>query len=269
MKHTIVIPCKDEAQRLDPAAFLDALDAQPDLSLLFVDDGSTDATDAVLARLAAARPDRIRHLRLPENRGKGEAVRAGMLAALDHDGPVAIGFWDADLATPLDEIPRFVDALRTDPALDGVLGARIKMLGRRVSRRAWRHWLGRIAATLASELLDLPVYDTQCGAKLFRATPALRTALSVPFRTRWAFDLELLVRWRRLHPDVSDDALGDHLIELPLRRWDEIGGSKITLADVARTPLALAAIRWDARPGGALDTALHRARLAGPPAAPR
>lgn len=257
MKTTVVVPCKDEAARLDPEAFLSVLDDWDWLSWVFVDDGSTDGTGVVLARMASARPDRVRHVHLPVNRGKGEAVRTGLLAALDA-GAEAVGYWDADLATPVDEIPGFRDELRADDALQGVLGARIKMLGRQVQRRPWRHWAGRVAATLASELLDLPIYDTQCGAKLLRATPALRVVLSTPFRSRWAFDVELLVRWRRLHPEIDDDRLGYAFIERPLRTWREVEGSKITLRDALVTPSTLLAIRWDLREGSALVQQLRR-----------
>ncbi len=270
MRVGLVVPCKDEAARLDAEAFLAAVDTHPWLDLLFVDDGSTDATGDVLSRLAAARPERIRHLHLPQNRGKGEAVRFGLnraLEAIPDGSDHAVGYWDADLATPLEDVARFREAMVAE-GLDGVLGARIKMLGKAVRRRAWRHWAGRVAATLASELLDLPVYDTQCGAKLFRATPALRALLTEPFRSRWAFDVELLVRWRRLHPDLGDDDLHHALMELPVSRWAEVPGSKVTLRDAVVTPAVLLAIRWDTRPHGPLTQRLTRALVSRPSPSP-
>ena len=110
----LVVPCWNEAARLDERAYLSwAQRAPPHVSLLFVDDGSTDDTAAVLARLAAAAPKRrISTLALAPNGGKAEAVRRGMLAAAATAGNgAAVGYWDADLATPLEALPEFEEML--------------------------------------------------------------------------------------------------------------------------------------------------------------
>ena len=147
--------------------------ATPDVGLLFVDDGSKDATASVLGELVRQVPDRIRAIRLAANQGKAGAVRAGVLVALT-GGPTFVGYWDADLATPLSAVSRFVGALDGRPELVAVIGARVKLLGTVIDRSAVRHYLGRVFATAASVVLRLAVYDTQCGAKLFRAGPLLR-----------------------------------------------------------------------------------------------
>ena len=128
----IVIPCYNEADRLDGERFAECVSGANGLGLLFVDDGSTDTTAQVLAALVRRVPDRIRALRLAANQGKSGAVRAGVLAALA-GGPVYVGFWDADLATPLSAIPRFVEALEARPLLLGAIGARVKLLGTTIS----------------------------------------------------------------------------------------------------------------------------------------
>ena len=130
-------------------------------------------------------------LHLARNSGKGEAVRQGLLSALASDTEL-VGYWDADLSTPLDELPRFMKLLEERPTLHMVLGARVALLGRIIERYHIRHFTGRVFATAASIVLGLPVYDTQCGAKLFRASSELSAVLSSPFSNPWSFDVELL-----------------------------------------------------------------------------
>ncbi|MCB9777804.1 MAG: glycosyltransferase [Alphaproteobacteria bacterium] len=241
----LVVPCFNEARRLDADAFLRALAAQPSLRLRFVDDGSTDDTRAVLDALAARAPaGRVQVQILPQNGGKAEAVRQGMLAALD-GGPAMVGFWDADLATPLDAVPLLRDALEQSPARAMAIGARVRLLGRHITRDPGRHYGGRIIATLVSISLGLPVYDTQCGAKLFRAGPDAAALLAEPFLTRWLFDVELIARWVALHPG---DAWVEGIVEVPLPRWEDVGGSKVTLRDMVRSPGQILTIHRHYRP---------------------
>jgi len=220
----LVVPCFDEAARLDPAPLTALVTARPGLTLWFVDDGSTDGTLALLDRLRAADPDRLRVLALPRNAGKGEAVRAGLRAALA-EGAALVGYLDADLSTPPAEALELLRvAEETGAAV--VLGARIRLLGRHIERRAVRHYLGRVFATLASLALRLPVYDTQCGAKVLRASPALDLALARPFRGRWIFDVELLARLGHGGAGVAP-VPADAMVEVPLRRWRDVGGSHL------------------------------------------
>jgi len=241
---TLVIPCYNEAARLDQVALRAFVDGRPDVNLLLVNDGSTDATEACLRALAAERPGRIDVLSLPANAGKAEAVRQGLRAALA-GGATTVGYFDADLSTPTGEMARLLDVLAARGA-EVVMGARVALLGVDIRRQAARHYLGRVFASVASLVFKTRVYDTQCGAKLFRRSPALEAALEAPFLSRWAFDVELLGRLLAGTPDTPGLSTSD-VVEVPLRAWKDVPGSKLNptamvgaLGDLARIRLALA-----------------------------
>ncbi|MGH7626905.1 MAG: glycosyltransferase [Gemmatimonadaceae bacterium] len=240
----IVVPCYNEAARLDRDAFQRFVVRADDVGVLFVDDGSTDATSTVLGELVRADARHFRLLALPANAGKAEAVRQGVLAALQ-DAPQYLGYWDADLATPLDALNELRRVLDEHSDVDLVMGARVQLLGRSIERRAWRHYVGRIGATLISALLELPVYDTQCGAKLFRRSPWTAELFGEPFTTRWLFDVEILARMLRIRqrPGVSLPPLQRAVFEYPLQSWRDVDGSKVGLWDIARTVPQLLRIR--------------------------
>jgi glycosyltransferase involved in cell wall biosynthesis len=238
-----VIPCHDEAARLPAARYKDFLLAHPEVGFVFVDDGSRDETLALLRSLERVDPERVAVLVLPENLGKAEAVRRGMLRALDGEVDY-VGFWDADLATPLDAIPDFVSLLDARPELELAIGARVVMLGRRIQRRALRHYLGRLAATVIALVLELRVYDTQCGAKLFRVNATTREIFRDPFAARWAFDVEILARLIRSRRGRDLPAADAVVCEVPLLEWSDVAGSKIRPRDYLHAGLDLLRIWW-------------------------
>jgi dolichyl-phosphate beta-glucosyltransferase len=106
-----------------------------------------------------------------------------------------------------------------------------------------RHYLGRVFASAASLALGIQVYDTQCGGKVFRSSPALRAALSRPFISRWAFDVELL--GRLLFPHSGTSISVNDIVEHPLRVWRHTPGSKLTLASMAAAALDLGLIAFE------------------------
>lgn len=239
----VVIPCFNEEKRLDPRA-VEALLEEALVRVILVDDGSRDGTADLLRRIESAHPGRVRALILPRNGGKGEAVRQGMRAALD-DGAWSVGYTDADFATPPEEFLRLRQELLAQGAAV-VLGSRVRRLGSTIERRPARHYLGRIFATAASLSLRVGVYDTQCGAKLFRDRPALRAALEAPFASRWAFDVELLSRLLRPREGVPP-VRADEMIEVPLRAWRDVAGSKLRGINMLRAGTDLARIAWRIR----------------------
>jgi glycosyltransferase involved in cell wall biosynthesis len=233
---TIVIPCYNEAARFPVDYFTGFADHHPGLRFLLVNDGSRDGTLAMLHQASAGRENRVAVLDLPVNGGKGEAVRQGLLRAID-EGAAVVGFWDADFATPLDAIPEFLEVLRDRPALDMVFGARVKLLGRQIDRRPVRHYLGRIFATAVSNLLRLPIYDTQCGAKIFRVTgPATRALFIDPFLSRWVFDVEIIARYIRAR-GFDRSRVENAIYEFALRQWRDVAGSKVKPRDFLRALL--------------------------------
>jgi glycosyltransferase involved in cell wall biosynthesis len=226
---TLVVPCYNEARRLDAAGFLDPLRDRSWLRLLFVDDGSTDGTAAVLGRLLAARPDRIETLRLERNMGKAEAVRRGVLAAAATDAEL-LGYWDADLATPLEELDAMAARLCRRGAFM-VMGARLPLLGGAVARSPLRQ-LAAQAFVLATRLaLGLRVNDTQCGAKLFRNDDVTREVFATPFASRWIFDVEVLARLRALDRRDGTSIASRGVLEHPLDSWSEVAGTKLRALD--------------------------------------
>jgi dolichyl-phosphate beta-glucosyltransferase len=238
-KTIIVVPCFNEAQRLRLSEFRDYLSHRRNVSFLFVNDGSRDQTSAVLRKFQAETGPQVDLLDYSENRGKAEAVRRGMLHALSRDIQF-VGFWDADLATPLSAIDEFVSLLEDRPQLQMVFGARVKLLGREIDRRVTRHYLGRVFATCASLVLKLPVYDTQCGAKIFRVTNLLPKLLEEAFRSRWIFDVEIVARFVRATGNRA--VATESIYEYPLRKWVDVAGSKVRPKDFVRAFLELMAI---------------------------
>lgn len=238
MKKThVVIPCYNEAARLPRREVAAFIEANPWASIGFVNDGSADDTISVLKELQGEHPERIDILDLEQNVGKGEAVRSGVLQSLERDYEL-VAYLDADLATPPEVLEEMF--LAANPEHWVILGARVQRAGAAIERNAARHYAGRAFASLASLTLDISLYDTQCGAKLF-ARDLVSGLFSEPFLTRWLFDLEILMRLRRL---VGREEFDQIVYEHPLSVWVEKGDSRIRLRDALSVPYDLARIRW-------------------------
>jgi dolichyl-phosphate beta-glucosyltransferase len=227
---TLVVPCYNEEARLQVGVFQRFAAAHPHIRFVMVDDGSQDQTAAILADLAAARPRQFEAMSLVVNSGKAEAVRQGMVHALE-SGADSVGFIDADLAAPLGEVPRLIDVLERRPDVSVVVGSRLSLAGHVIQRRWIRRLLGRCFAAVASRLIGLPLRDTQCGLKLFRATNTARRMFADPFRSRWIFDVELLAR---LIVAEGREAAIAQIYEMPLEAWSEVAGSKLKSGDFVK-----------------------------------
>lgn len=232
----IVIPCFNEAKRLEPGPFVSFIAAHREVMFLFVDDGSADATPDRLAEINRQAGERVRLLSLEANMGKGEAVRRGILDGLGLQ-PSHIGYWDGDLATPLSELPAFI-AQSAEQSKKMIFGSRIQRLGADITRHWYRHYPGRLIAFWINMILRLPVHDTQCGAKLIEAGLAAQICKE-PFLSAWLFDVELFARIIGL---VGRDEATRIIYEIPLQRWEDVGRSKIALSYLPKIPLELGRI---------------------------
>jgi dolichyl-phosphate beta-glucosyltransferase len=226
----IVVPCYNETARFNSRAFQNYLLQFSHIHIIFVNDGSTDGTDRMLDDLAKKASRQVSCLHLSRNMGKAEAVRQGFLKGF-MSKPALIGYLDADLAAPVSVIQE-LERYFSDSRCEIAMGARIKDLGRRIERNRFRHILGRLFAMIASFILRLPVYDTQCGAKLFRMTPRLQKVFSYPFTVRWIFDVEILARYIiSRKQDKAPGPFQDICIEHPLSEWVDHEGSKVKVLD--------------------------------------
>jgi dolichyl-phosphate beta-glucosyltransferase len=235
----VIVPCFNEASRLDPAEFLRLAESA---EVWMVDDGSGDSTGTELAAIAARSNGRVKGLANPANLGKAETVRRHLVDACAA-GATFVGFLDADLATPVDEWLAMLQLLASRD-IEAVTGARVALSGREIHRSAARHYAGRIFSTVASLAIGAPWYDTQCGAKVFRCGPPLLEALSEPFLSRWAFDVELIGRLLAGGPR-SVPVPARRLVEFPLQRWEDVAGSKLTAADAWKSAAELLLIWRD------------------------
>lgn len=213
----LVIPCYNEEKRLNVTEF--SQHARAELQFFFVDDGSTDGTAKLIQELTQKNP--FAHLvRMPKNSGKAAAVQKGILEVskkINLSAADWVGFWDADLATPLSEIPKMIAYSKSYEEVDAIWASRIYRLGSEIQRSALRHYLGRCFATLIGTLLKVKCYDSQCGAKLFRPH-LLSVAFTEAFISNWIFDVEILLRLHQFH-----------LIEYPVTVWKDVPGSKVKI----------------------------------------
>jgi dolichyl-phosphate beta-glucosyltransferase len=241
---SLVIPAFNEADRLPP--YLRAIrDYLPGAALngfevIVVDDGSTDDTAGVVARSFADWPD-LRVLRRSPNRGKGAAVRYGVLAA----GGEFILVTDADGATPIEEESKLRVAIGR--GADLAVGSRmLKSPGVDRNRRWHRELSGRAFAWIAGTLLSLTVRDPQCGFKMLRRNVAVRLARRCRERG-YLLDAELLALAQSLGYRISEVAVS----------WREVPGSKLRLARDAWAMLrGLRRIRNSIRSAGPSDGAM-------------
>lgn len=241
MTVAVVVPCFNEALRWSDDYWTDILQV-PDFRILFVDDGSSDATRARAEATVAGTSSEV--LRLSINAGKAEAVRTGMRHLLERDDVSVVGYLDADGAFNREDIEALMVAYRqkvTGGDFEAAWSSRVALAGRDIARSGSRHYIGRLVATFVSLGYGQIPYDTQSGYKLFQPSEQLKTCLAEPFRTRWLFELELLARWQ----GMTGNQL--RVWEEPLQYWHDVPGSKITGKESLRVIKELLSVKREQR----------------------
>ena len=218
----IVIPCYNEYSRLPLGEFRRFLKVRQDVAICLVDDASTDNTPERFQELQEEYPKQIQILQHSENKGKAEAVRTGVLHCFQQETAPNLAYLDADLATSLEECASLLPYLEHKSF---VFASRILKVGSVVERRFSRFLIGRIIATVISNILGLKVYDTQCGCKVMKSemTPIL---FEDPFHSRWLFDVEL---FSRILAHYGPEKAISLMEEVPVKRWVDKGESKVRL----------------------------------------
>ena len=224
----LVVPAYNEVVRLP--RFIDSIveylkihEVDGNITVLIADDGSREeqyhaiATSVEKAAKAMPAPHQLVLQRFEKNRGKGAVLRDSFRA---HRGTYSyLAFTDADGATPFPEMVRLIQRAWRRPELDAVLGSRVKCLGYSVERSLKRHISGRVFATILSNLFSIPVYDSQCGAKVFKSSLITDRVLEICNDDRWLFDTQLLITLYQFQANI---------IEMPVH-WHDAPGSKVSL----------------------------------------
>ena len=225
----LLIPAYNEEERIGPvlrryAEYFRANYAGR-FEIVVVLNGCRDNTLGVVEAAAAEFPE-IRALEYVNPIGKGGALIEGLKLAPTAD---LIGYVDADGATPPEA---FLDLVRHCKRVDCAIGSRwlpesqieqVQSLKRRIFSRVFHMYV--------ELLFGMRIADTQCGAKLFRLTPAIRKIFEKPFISAWIFDVELIARYVQAH---GRDAAARAVYELPIMEWHDVPGSKVRAMDFLR-----------------------------------
>jgi len=236
IKVLLIIPCYNEELRLKTELFIQFKKNNPNIHFLFVDDGSHDTTPDILKDLCT-KMQHSNFLRLDNNVGKAEAIRTCILGLKnDTKNYDFIGYFDADLSTPLEEVNDFLRVIEKNPTTLFVMGSRLSRLGSNIIRKKRRHYLGRVLATVVSIIIKERIYDSQCGAKLIKSL-YVQKLFEDKFTSKWLFDVELIIRWNIYNPNTNKS-----IYEHPLKKWSEVSGSKLKIKDFLSAPFELLSI---------------------------
>jgi dolichyl-phosphate beta-glucosyltransferase len=228
MSLCIVVPCYNEAERFPTSQFQAFIKNTSEVHLVLVDDGSIDTTLELLQHFSKKFSKQVSLLALNSNSGKAEAVRAGMLFAIETKAHTQLAYLDADLSTSLEECYRLSKQLNKKTKF--IFGSRILKTDNRIERKWYRFLIGRLVATAISELLKISVYDTQCGCKLFDRRLIL-PAFEHKFSSEWLFDVEIFFRLINAYEKSS---FLEMTKEVPLEQWVDTVDSRVKFSYMFR-----------------------------------
>jgi len=219
----IVIPCYNEEKRLDKERMFNFLKLNKNVLLCYVNDGSSDNTIEVLNKIKANYSNNVEAISTSTNVGKAEAVRTGILHCNKHFKHQRIAYLDADLATTLEECYEISKLVENETIF--AFGSRIKKIDTHIQRKGYRFLIGRIIATFISRQLNLGVYDTQCGCKIFKSELSEKI-FTERFISKWLFDVELFHRIIKIY---SEEKMCEIAKEIPLKSWVDYDDSKVKM----------------------------------------
>ncbi|HET9057146.1 MAG TPA: glycosyltransferase [Chitinophagaceae bacterium] len=235
-KVCLIIPCYNEASRLNTAAFENFLLTERNYAICFVDDGSDDKTVSLLQVLQTKFPGQIFLIRMDINAGKAEAIRKGVSKMYSNGRFDYLGYFDADLSTPLSVAINFVRLLQRNDQLQIIFGSRRLVKETSIKKNYLRHLVGRCFSFFINYYFTISLYDTQCGAKVFRSK-IVPIVFERKFISRWLFDIEIILRLRNI---CGND---NTVKEIPVKEWVNKRGSKIRFIDLLRLPTEMRAIK--------------------------
>ena len=216
-KVAIIIPCYNEAKRLD-FKNIEQLLLNSNMDIFFANDGSKDNTVDIINAIILNNSERCFLIDFEENSGKANTIYKAINKINEEQQYDFIGYFDADFSTPANEVIRLVAELDKRKC-QFLMGSRILLLNSGIKRKYHRHIIGRIIITLINFKFKLGIYDTQCGSKLFSKT-IIPKAFNKPFYTSWLFDVEIFIRLQKQNLLV-------HGIETPVYNWKDVDGSKL------------------------------------------
>ena len=219
----IVTPCYNEEKRLDKDRVFSFLNLEQNVLLCFVNDGSSDNTFEVLNEIKAQYPSNVEAISTQKNVGKAEAVRTGVLHCNIHFEHKKIAYLDADLATTLEECFEISKLVKDEIVF--AFGSRIQKIDNHIQRKMFRFLVGRVIATFISNQLNLNVYDTQCGCKIFNSNISKRI-FTEKFISKWLFDVEIFHRMISIY---GIEKISTIVKEVPLKSWIDYDDSKVKM----------------------------------------
>lgn len=238
MKTGIVIPCYNEGNRLNTAAFVNFVNQPNDYHLCFVNDGSKDNTIDVIKKIQETNPEKVSIVDLKNNSGKAAAVRAGSKYLYNRGQVEYIGFMDADLSTDFNDFGDLLKTLKTNKNLSFVFGSRAKEASAGIEKDKIRAFISKMINMLIVFILGLKIEDTQCGAKVFNAN-LVPVLFEKQFKSRWLFDVEMFIKLKK---HFGKTKIMTKILEKPLTRWVHMDDSKLDFRESLSIPFQLLSI---------------------------